>query len=373
MIDMHHSFVLLLTVTVTQVSCSLMLDDGDVGQCQESSWLCRQLALLQSSLSEQQRLNDLQNALISEQNRKMDQYHLEIAQLKDLTHKQNDELSHLNAKVTKQDSLIQKFCDEIVTMKNQQHDFESESVSLLSQQNSSNSAHDKLVVRADDGGPLEVVVNQLSQQMTAMDADVQALKNSNQQLQAVNHLQDANIVDARTSTYTRWGSSRCPADAQLVYSGVVGGTWYSESGGGTNYLCLTMSPVFIDHIATNNYAVLHGAEYETQNDAHHNMDPVCAVCRSSHATTVMIPGTNVCTSGWTKQYDGYLMAEREHNPTDMHYPSEFVCVDSSLEGRPGSNADMNGRLFYFTVTNCGSLPCGPYEDGKFVSCVVCSK
>jgi hypothetical protein len=82
---MYYSFVLLLTVTVTQVSCSVMLDDGDVGHCQESPWLCRQLAL--------------QNALISEQNRKMDQYHLEITQLKDLTHKQNDELSNLNAKV----------------------------------------------------------------------------------------------------------------------------------------------------------------------------------------------------------------------------------------------------------------------------------
>jgi hypothetical protein len=198
------------------------------------------------------------------------------------------------------------------------------------------------------------------------------LKNSEQQLQAVNHQQDANIVDARTSTYTRWGSSHCPADAQLVYSGVVGGTNYAEQGGGTNYLCLTMSPVFINHVATNNYALLYGAEYATQNDAHHDKDPVCAVCRSSHATTIMIPGTNVCTADWTKQYDGFLMAERDHDQAYDH-ASEFVCVDSSLEGRPGSDANLNGRLFYFTVAHCGSLPCGPYEDGKFVSCVVCSK
>jgi hypothetical protein len=99
-------------------------------------------------------------------------------------------------------------------LKTQQHDFEHESDFLPAEQNSS-SAHDKLVVRADDGGPLEAVVNQLSQKMTAVEADVQALKNSDQllhtfmttvqhqlqndlstaeqQLQAVNQQQDANI------------------------------------------------------------------------------------------------------------------------------------------------------------------------------------
>jgi hypothetical protein len=79
------------------------------------------------------------------------------------------------------------------------------------------------------------------------------------------------------------------------------------------------------------------------NDAHHNIDAVCAVCRSSHATTVMIPGTNVCTASWTKQYDGFLMTERYNHPDR----TEYVCVDSVMEGRPGSNDDHNGALFYF--------------------------
>jgi hypothetical protein len=83
----------------------------------------------------------------------------------------------------------------------------------------------------------------------------------------------------------------------------------------------------------------------------------------------MIPGTNVCTSGWTKQYDGFLVAAWHSRPSR----TEYVCVDSVMEGRPGSNANLNGALFYFTQTKCGSLPCGPYQNNKIVTCVVCSK
>jgi hypothetical protein len=131
---------------------------------------------------------------------------------------------------------------------------------------------------------------------------------------------------------------------------------------------LTMLPVFGSQSETNVNAYLYGAEYETYN-AHMDMDPVCAVCRSSHATTIMIPGTNVCTSGWTKQYDGFLMAEYNGRPSR----TEFVCVDSVMESRPGTPADLNGALFYFTRTRCGSLPCEPYQNDMIVTCVVCSK
>jgi hypothetical protein len=146
----------------------------------------------------------------------------------------------------------------------------------------------------------------------------------------------------------------------------VGGSHYQEVGGGANYLCLTLSPVFGVHDPTNQYADLYGAEYESF-DGNQDMDAVCAVCRSSHATTIMIPGTNVCTAGWTKQYDGFLMAERQDFSN-----SEYVCVDSAMESRVGTSANLNGALFYFTQAKCGSLPCAPYQQDKIVTCVVCS-
>ena len=76
-----------------------------------------------------------------------------------------------------------------------------------------------------------------------------------------------------------------------------------------------------------------------------------------------------CASGWTKQYSGYLMADYFNHPS----PSEYICVDEAFDGRVGSEDNHNGRLLYYTMSRCGSLPCPPYQELKPVSCVVCSK
>jgi hypothetical protein len=406
---MRVSFWVLLCATLTLVSSSVVVDDAGVGPCQESPWLCLQLNKMQTAMAEQQRIADMQNAVIKDLNHKVDVQNLEIDQLKaenlkqyrtndrliqelsklkavnheqnleidQLKHmnleqnekidQQNKELSQMNVKITKQDQVIQQIHAQLHTAYKEKHEKDgSRRIAPLSKSNTS-IVH-KMMLRADDGGPLEAVVNQMSQQIANINADIQALKNTDQQILSANHQQDANIQDARTSTYVHWGSSHCPADAQLVYSGVVGGSVYTEAGGGSNYLCLTMSPIIGSHSDATYYAYLYGAEYQTNTDAHHDMDALCAMCRSSHATTIMIPGTNVCTSGWTKQYDGYLMAGYRD-----HLRSEFVCVDSVMESRPGTGANLNGALFYYTVTQCGSLPCEPYQNNKIVTCVVCSK
>nr|KAG5693600.1 hypothetical protein BaRGS_014620 [Batillaria attramentaria] len=160
------------------------------------------------------------------------------------------------------------------------------------------SSHD-VFARSDDHNPLEPVVNQLSQKMTEVSADVQALKNANTQ-------QDVAIQEAGSSVYVRWGRSTCPSTSSLVYSGVIGGSHYTQSGAASNYLCLSLSPVLSDHPIPSSYASLYGGEYETH-DSHQNKDPVCAVCRSQHPTTIMVPGTNVCQPGWTTEYSGNFM------------------------------------------------------------------
>nr|KAG5693634.1 hypothetical protein BaRGS_014654 [Batillaria attramentaria] len=190
--------------------------------------------------------------------------------------------------------------------------------------------------------------------MTEVSADVQALKNS--------------VQEAGSSVYVRWGRSVCPSFSQLVYSGVVGGSHFEELN--ANYLCLSMSPVLSNHSFPAYVARLYGAEYETYDGVTQNKDPVCAVCRSPRPTSVMMPGTNACPQGWTVEYHGFLMSDRHGRSNGA---SEFICVDSQLESRPGTDANLNGKLLYFTVTVCGSLPCGPYVNNKVVTCAVCSK
>ena len=80
----------------------------------------------------------------------------------------------------------------------------------------------------------EEVVTHISQQVTEMSADIQALKNSDVQ-------QTHDIRDALTSTFIRWGSSTCDDSSELVYSGVVGGSHPSHTGAAANYLCLTVT------------------------------------------------------------------------------------------------------------------------------------
>jgi hypothetical protein len=101
--------------------------------------------------------------------------------------------------------------------------------------------------RADDGGALEVVVNQLGQKVNQLDADVQAQQTQLQALQTQVAQQNVTILDARTSTFVRWGNTQCGSSAKLVYSGVVGGSYFNNPGSAANYLCLTLSPVPGDH------------------------------------------------------------------------------------------------------------------------------
>lgn len=191
-------------------------------------------------------------------------------------------------------------------------------------------------------------------------SNISTLQHGIENGQTVDRLQDQTIQDGRTSTFVRWGSSSCPGSSSLIYSGVVGGApLYSYAGGGSNYLCLTMSPVH-GYQSTSYQAYMYGTQYEDDRNA------LCAVCRANLATTIMVPGTYNCPSGWTEQYYGYLMAQYYH-----YYASEFICVDYRKEGRSVSS-NSAGSYLYYTLTECGTLPCGPYIDNTAMRCVVCS-
>ena len=52
----------------------------------------------------------------------------------------------------------------------------------------------------------------------------------------------------------------------------------------------------------------------------------------------------------------------------------IVCLDNDPEGIPGHQHDTNGALMYHVEAACAvGLPCGPYDNRKELSCVVCTK
>ena len=121
------------------------------------------------------------------------------------------------------------------------------------------------------------------------------------------------------------------------------------------------------------YSYLYGTEYEVVNGifpGKHEHNAPCAVCYSSTKTVkLMIPARITCPSSWTIEYKGYLMSEYYN----VKKNSVYACVDENAESIPGSYADTDGSLFYFTLTTCNGIPCPPYVNNKVITCVVCTK
>ncbi|XP_006813908.1 uncharacterized protein LOC100366899 [Saccoglossus kowalevskii] len=198
---------------------------------------------------------------------------------------------------------------------------------------------------------------------------------SNNSTNGISSDEEMNILDGPGTLYTRWGRKTCPLSAELVYDGVMGGAYYSHTGGGANYQCLTLNPKWDEPMSGyEDYSgKMYGTEFETIhfNPLSHLQDyeAVCAVCLvNSRSRVLMIPGTNECPSEeWTREYYGYLMTQRYELER-----TEFICVDRNAEARYASEDNDQGALLHPVEGICGSLPCGPYIDGYELTCVVCT-
>jgi len=187
---------------------------------------------------------------------------------------------------------------------------------------------------------------------------------------------------SQSTTFANWGRNDCPAGSSVVYTGQAGGHHHTHSGGGAQLLCLTNSPSWSGasfNDASQDAALMYGAEYQMSgygiasfgngltSAQLQDYDAECAVCLVEGASnTRMIPGTNVCPSGWTLRYWGYLMGN--------HYTqtkNEFVCINNSPL-QTGVNSDCNGFLLYPTETELGSLT-APYVQNREMTCAVCTK
>jgi len=217
-------------------------------------------------------------------------------------------------------------------------------------------------LEADMGILINKVTASIQAVMSQVDTKMQRMEHLGSIQNEVPSTQDY----ASRSTFVRWGRSVCPGTAELVYSGVTGGGANTDSGASSSVLCLPTNPILEDLPGIPvEHTDLEGAEFTVNHQTH--QDVMCAVCHSPQPTTIMVPATNKCQTGWSLQYSGYLMGGKAGN--------DYVCVDSSLEGRMHSSGTFNeGLMLFYTLAKCGgSLPCNAYQDGQAVTCVVCSK
>ena len=159
-------------------------------------------------------------------------------------------------------------------------------------------------------------------------------------------------------------------------SGFVGGSYYTHTGGGGEYICLPNKPKY-DKYKDGSQAgsYIYGTEYQVSSyspftNSLHDHDAPCVVCYvKSRATQLMLPARNDCPSGWTEEYHGYLMAGHYSHK----HSTSFLCIDGEAEFVHGSHANNNGALLYLVEPQCGSLPCLPYVSGRELTCAVCTK
>lgn len=147
-------------------------------------------------------------------------------------------------------------------------------------------------------------------------------------------------------------------------------------GGGTNYLCLPENPRYGKYKDKfQKGGIVFGTVYRVKafnpfkNRNLHDKDAPCSVCYvKTRSTKLMIPATNMCPAGWKREYNGYLMTSFRG-----HHASEYICVDENAEGIPRSRRSVKGALLYPVESQCGTLPCKKYLNGRELTCVVCSK
>ena len=181
-----------------------------------------------------------------------------------------------------------------------------------------------------------------------------------------------NCPPAGVVTYTRWGNSTCPYGADIIYSGVMAGSWHGHEGAAVDPLCIpkTLSQQYLEKSGGyQNNIQLYAAEYETSGPLLHSNGRFapCALCQVTGRTNkIMIPSHYECPNGWRREYYGYLMAGHYTNKA----ATQFTCVDKSVEPIPGSGNGGGYHMYTVEANNdCGFLPCSSYE----LTCVVCTK
>jgi len=159
-----------------------------------------------------------------------------------------------------------------------------------------------------------------------------------------------------------------------------------KGGGGSNFLCLPEDPQWKAYVDGRQSAVgtISGVENKLRNHGGHpvfsesnnggnpldNYPAPCAVCYVvGRSTILMVPARTQCPDGWTTEYAGYLVSEKQSSSRKR---SSYICWDEAPEVTVGLRDQDQAEIFPVEV-KCGTLPCSVYIDGREATCIVCSK
>nr|XP_022298443.1 uncharacterized protein LOC111107508 isoform X3 [Crassostrea virginica] len=155
-------------------------------------------------------------------------------------------------------------------------------------------------------------------------------------------------------------------------NGFAGGSRYEHTGAAAEFVCLPPDPDLTTKY-TPGFAFMYGAEYNSDEfspRAKNGDDLPCSVCRSTVSSSVlMIPGKSSCYDGWSLEYHGDLVAGSVNHKA----ASQYICLDEHSQTLRAGYRNDDGKLFHPVKAVCGALACPPYQDNRYLTCVVCTK
>ena len=180
------------------------------------------------------------------------------------------------------------------------------------------------------------------------------------------------------ATYVRWGRTVCPPGVQRIYSGIASGSKYNLGGGTDQTLCLPNDPEYfpgdtLTGIPGTLWGISYGVFKHTSTaplNARSGLQMPCAVCYVNDKSTILtIPAKYTCPTGWTREYNGYLMSEI----TEANRPrKDTICADRIGESA-GAYTPWPSVNYLMNVHCDEGLVCPPYTASKPLTCAVCSK
>jgi hypothetical protein len=148
----------------------------------------------------------------------------------------------------------------------------------------------------------------------------------------------AQCSSSRGPVYVNWGRRHCHDEDGVdeLYSGYTAtthhstGHWHERWGGGYNYLCMHPEPQYNAHDSGSDHQHARLFQVEWESASHFrddlgwdklNNDAVpCAVCQANRGVTLyMQPGSVQCPEGWIREYDGFIMSNRQYHHRHWHW------------------------------------------------------
>ena len=176
---------------------------------------------------------------------------------------------------------------------------------------------------------------------------------------------------SRGSVFVEWGTTTCPSNSFLIYTGSAMGA-YSSYAGGYETLCPAPVPDYLLYNAASaGGAYVYQAHYQTSTGGVTSFKPLnnggvpCSMCQRPNTRPygLVVPGSTQCPLGYALDYSGFLMS-----PAASGQRGQYSCF---AEGSVTTGSRSSSGALLYEVQGMSPLPPN-YFSRYELPCATCS-